>query len=62
MEAHSDAHDLGGIADVAGVKLFVLSHLASTTVDDQVWLSQFTRTLGQAVVGKPLMSFVLPVQ
>jgi hypothetical protein len=27
-----------------------------------VWLRQFTRTRGKAVVGKPLMSFVVPVQ
>jgi ribonuclease BN (tRNA processing enzyme) len=62
LEAHTDAHDLGSIADAAGAKLLVLSHLAPPTLDDQVWLRQFTRTRGKAVVGKPLMSFVVPVQ
>jgi ribonuclease BN (tRNA processing enzyme) len=62
MEAHTDAHALGEIADAAGVKLLVLSHLAPPTLDDQVWLRQCTRTRGNAVVGKPLMSFVLPLR
>jgi ribonuclease BN (tRNA processing enzyme) len=62
LEAHTGAHDLGSIADAADVKLLVLSHLAPPTLDDQAWLRQFTRTRGKAVVGKPLMSFVVPVQ
>ena len=62
MEAHTDAHQLGEIANAAGVKLLVLSHLAPPTLDDQAWLRQFTRTHGNAVVGKPLMSFVLPLR
>jgi ribonuclease BN (tRNA processing enzyme) len=62
LEAHTGAHNLGSIVDAADVKLLVLSHLAPPTLDDQAWLRQFTRTRGKAVVGKPPMSFVVPVQ
>jgi ribonuclease BN (tRNA processing enzyme) len=50
LEAHTDAHELNSIADEAGVDLLVLSHLAPPTLDDEVWLRQFSRTRGKTVV------------
>jgi ribonuclease BN (tRNA processing enzyme) len=62
LEAHTDAHELGSIADAADVELLVLSHLAPPTLNDEAWLRQFARTRGKAVVGKPLMTFNLPLE
>ena len=59
MESHTAAEDCGRVAEAAGVKTLVLSHLVPADhrqVTDQMWIDAASKYFrGRVVVGKDLM-------
>jgi ribonuclease BN (tRNA processing enzyme) len=59
VESHTSAEDAGRVAQAAGVKLLVLSHLVPAddpTVTDQMWIDAArVHFRGRVIVGKDLM-------
>jgi ribonuclease BN (tRNA processing enzyme) len=59
LASHTSAEDAGRIAQAAGVKLLVLSHLVPAddpTVTDEMWISAArTHFRGRVIVGKDLL-------
>ncbi|WP_213775527.1 MBL fold metallo-hydrolase [Bradyrhizobium sp. dw_78] len=64
LDSHTAADDAGRIADAAGVKVLVLSHLVPGDLDvtDEDWSSEAKKTFkGRIVVARDLMELKLPV-
>ena len=60
--SHTDATEVGGVAQAAGVKTLVLSHLvpATTLLPDEVWKAQASKGYdGEVIVGNDLMRIPL---
>jgi ribonuclease BN (tRNA processing enzyme) len=59
LASHTAAEDCGRVAEAAGVKTLVLSHLVpggDSTITDQMWIDAASRYFrGRVVVGKDLM-------
>jgi ribonuclease BN (tRNA processing enzyme) len=59
MESHTAAEDCGRVAEAAGVKTLVLSHLVpvdDSQLTDQMWIDAASKYFrGRVVVGKDLM-------
>ena len=59
MSHHTTAEDAGRVAQRAGVKLLVLSHLVPAddpTISDQTWIDAARRHFsGPVIVGKDLL-------
>lgn len=64
LDSHTAAEDVGRIADAAGVKLLVMSHLVpgDLGVTDEQWLEEAKKTFkGRIVVARDLMELKLPL-
>ena len=64
LDSHTAAEDVGRIADAAGVKLLVMSHLVPGDLDvtDEQWLGEASKTFkGRIMVARDLMELKLPV-
>ena len=59
--AHMPVQEVGAIAQAAGVKMLVLSHLAPYDLPEQEWLREVKGFNGRTVVAKPAMSVGLPL-
>lgn len=55
LESHTPTEQVGAIAEEAGVKTLVLSHLAPSTVPDEEWLAKVSGFSGEVLVGRPLV-------
>ena len=62
LEAHTDVAQLGSIAQDAGVRLLVVTHLSPPTTSDADYLSQIKGFSGVAIVGRRLASLSLPLK
>ncbi len=60
--AHTAVQDIGPIAQAAGVKLLVLSHLAPFDLPEHEWLQEVRGFGGRVKVAKPGMSVPLPLE
>lgn len=60
IEAHTEISEIGPLAQQAGVKTLVLSHLAPPTYEDAYWLSNLKGFSGKAMVGRRKFELVLP--
>jgi ribonuclease BN (tRNA processing enzyme) len=60
--AHTAVQDIGPIAQAAGVKLLVLSHLAPFDLPEQEWLQEVRGFGGLVKVAKPAMSVLFPLE
>jgi ribonuclease BN (tRNA processing enzyme) len=64
LDSHTLAEDVGRIADAAGVKVLVMSHLVpgDLAVTDEDWRSEAAKHFkGRIVVARDLMELALPV-
>jgi ribonuclease BN (tRNA processing enzyme) len=64
LDSHTAAEDVGRIADAAGVKLLVMSHLVpgDLGVTDDQWLDEAKKTFkGRIIVARDLMELKLPL-
>jgi ribonuclease BN (tRNA processing enzyme) len=64
LDSHTTAEDVGRIADAAGVKLLVMSHLVpgDLVVTDDQWLDEAKKAFkGRIVVARDLMELKLPL-
>jgi len=64
LDSHTTAEDVGRVADAAGVKLLVMSHLVPGDLDvtDDQWLGEAKKTFkGRIVVARDLMELKLPL-
>jgi ribonuclease BN (tRNA processing enzyme) len=64
LDSHTTAEDVGRVADAAGVKLLVMSHLVPGDLDvtDEQWLGEAKKTFkGRIVVARDLMELKLPL-
>jgi ribonuclease BN (tRNA processing enzyme) len=64
LDSHTAAEDVGRVADAAGVKLLVMSHLVpgDLGVADEQWLDEAKKTFkGRIVVARDLMELKLPL-
>ena len=64
LDSHTTAEDVGRVADAAGVKLLVMSHLVPGDLDvtDEQWLGEAKKTFkGSIVVARDLMELKLPL-
>ena len=62
LEAHADIAELGQIAQAAGVRVLVVSHLSPPTTPDDQWLSKVKEFSGRVVMGRRLYSLSLPLR
>lgn len=62
LEAHADIAELGEIAQTAGVRMLVVSHLGPPTTPDGRWLSKIQGFSGRSVMGRRLTSIALPLR
>jgi ribonuclease BN (tRNA processing enzyme) len=62
LQAHTDVAVLGGIAQSAGVRALVITHLGPPTTPDTIWLGRITGFSGKAYVGRRLFSLALPLR
>lgn len=58
-KSHTPVEQVGSIAQEAGVKMLILSHLGPPTTSDESWLSRIKDFKGRVVVGKPMMEIDL---
>jgi ribonuclease BN (tRNA processing enzyme) len=64
LDSHTAAEDVGRVADAAGVKLLVMSHLVPGDLDvtDEQWLGEAKKTFkGRIIVARDLMELKLPL-
>jgi ribonuclease BN (tRNA processing enzyme) len=64
LDSHTTAEDVGRVADAAGVKLLVMSHLVPGDLDvtDEQWLGEAKKTFrGRIIVARDLMELKLPL-
>jgi ribonuclease BN (tRNA processing enzyme) len=64
LDSHTAAEDVGRVADAAGVKVLVMSHLVPGDLDvtDEQWLGEAKKTFkGRIIVARDLMELKLPV-
>jgi ribonuclease BN (tRNA processing enzyme) len=64
LDSHTPAEDVGRVADAAGVKVLVMSHLVPGDLDvtDEQWLAEAKKTFkGRIIVARDLMELKLPV-
>jgi ribonuclease BN (tRNA processing enzyme) len=64
LESHTAAEDVGRIADAAGVKVLVMSHLVPGELDvtDEDWRNEAKKTFkGRIIVARDLMELKLPL-
>lgn len=62
LEAHTDIAELGPIAQEAGARILVVSHLSPPTTLDAEYLSQIKGFSGTTVIGRRLFSITLPLR
>ena len=60
--AHTPVQQVGAIAQAAGAKMLVLSHLAPFDLPEQEWLREVKGFDGRVVVAKPAGAIDLPVR
>jgi ribonuclease BN (tRNA processing enzyme) len=64
LDSHTTAEDVGRVADAAGVKLLVMSHLVPGDLDvtDDQWLDEARKAFkGRIIVARDLMELKLPL-
>src|SRR6201996_6202005 len=64
LDSHTAAEDVGRVADAAGVKLLVMSHLVPGDLDvtDEQWLGEAKKAFkGRIIVARDLMELKLPL-
>ncbi len=61
LKSHTPANELGEIAQEAGVKLLVPSHLAAPSISDDEWLASIKGFDGKVEIGRSLFRVKLPL-